>query len=369
MTVSAGLLTVHCSANPGASLQAHALAQKIADYADEVTIINYCPDYFLELMDPRKRKEWSLKQRAKALLVGAQLKNRYGLFQEFSRDYLPEHTQRFDTAQQMKAAKLEFSHYLCGSDQIWNPQNVNYDSSFFFDFVENSKAVKASYAASIGQKVLTPEGRDFLKKGIQQMDAVSIRENDGVQLVTGEFGIPAQQHVDPTLLYPGSYWRAMERKPVRSIPQRYILYYPIHRGALSASILKELKRKHGLPVVAVDGGVKKSKYVDYQIRAYGPREFLWLLDHADYIVTNSFHGVVLSTLLEKRVIAYRHHTRNSRLSSVLELLQLPQIQVDSLQQALDMDWAQVARKQANVESLLATERARAEQYLKAVFQK
>ena len=54
-----GLQTVHCSKNPGASLQAHALAKKISELGGNVEIINYCPIYFLDPMDPLKQRQWS----------------------------------------------------------------------------------------------------------------------------------------------------------------------------------------------------------------------------------------------------------------------------------------------------------------------
>lgn len=91
-----GLLTVHCSKNPGASLQAHALAKKISELGGDVEIINYCPQFFLDPMDPMKRKSWSAKEKLKAVVIGrAQLK-RYKLFQEFNQRYLPAISVRYD---------------------------------------------------------------------------------------------------------------------------------------------------------------------------------------------------------------------------------------------------------------------------------
>lgn len=361
--MSVSLLTVHCSKNPGASLQAHALSKKLTQYTDDLTLIDYCPIYFLDPMDPRKRACRSGKDAVKELLIGRAMKERFRLFQEFQQEYLPRKTRRFDSPQELKEAHWDSTHYVCGSDQIWNPDNVKYDTSFFFDFLPSSGGKKIAYAASIGQDRLEGRGLDYLKNGISQMDHVSVRERSGLELAQSLGFDRAQQHIDPTLLYPGSYWRTLGRAPERKLPEKYVLFYPIHSSDLSGKLIAAMKKRYGLPCVSIDGGVKKGKNVDIQIRAYGPREFLWLIDHAEHVITNSFHGLVLSLLLGKRVSVYRHMTRNSRLADVLAMLELSELQTDSVEAALALDWDEVDAKLAQVDARLRPERQRAEEYL------
>lgn len=362
-----GLLTVHCSKNPGASLQAHALSKKLAELGGEVEVINYCPLCFLDPMDPVKRKTWPVKERIKAAIIGRAQQKRYDLFQEFNRKYLPGVSPRYDTPEDLKAADRDYDIYICGSDQIWNPGHVQYDSSFFFDYVPEGKAVLASYAASIGQDSLSQEDQEWLRRGISHLDAVSIREKAGVELareLTRSDEIV--QSIDPTLLYPGSYWRSLAQRPTEKLPERYILYYPIQNTGFSFDVIARMKKETGLPCVALDGGVKRNPNADTQIRAYGPCEFLWLLDHADYIITNSFHGTVLSLLLKKQVIVYRHSTRNSRLENILGLLNLKELQISNVEDVNKLDWKRIAEKEGRINELLGEERQRSEAYLRHV---
>ncbi|MEE0110114.1 MAG: polysaccharide pyruvyl transferase family protein [Oscillospiraceae bacterium] len=362
-----GLLTVHCSKNPGASLQAHALSKKLAELGGEVEVINYCPLCFLDPMDPVKRKTWPVKERIKAAIIGRAQQKRYDLFQEFNRKYLPGVSPRYDTPEDLKAADRDYDIYICGSDQIWNPGHVQYDSSFFFDYVPEGKAVLASYAASIGQDSLSQEDQEWLRRGISHLDAVSIREKAGVEqareLTRSEEIV---QSIDPTLLYPGSYWRSLAQRPAEKLPERYILYYPIQNTGFSFDVIARMKKETGLPCVALDGGVKRNPNADIQIRAYGPCEFLWLLDHADYIITNSFHGTVLSLLLKKQVIVYRHSTRNSRLENILGLLNLKELQISNVEDVNKLDWKRIAEKEGRINELLGEERQRSEAYLRHV---
>lgn len=365
-----GLLTVHCSKNPGASLQAHALSKKITELGGTVEVINYCPVYFLDPMDPMKRKTWSMKERIKATVIGRTQQKRYELFQEFNRKYLPGLSKRYDSPADMKNAESSYDVYICGSDQIWNPGHIHHDSTFFFDYVPKGKAVLASYAASIGQDCLSAEDQEWIRKGISHLDSVSIREKAGVELAKKVLPtIDIVQNIDPTLLYPGSYWLSLAQKPTMKVPEHYILYYPIQNTQFSYEMIDQMKTETGLPCVALDGGLKKNPHADSQIRAYGPGEFLWLIDHADYIITNSFHGTVLSLLLMKQVVAYRHSSRNSRLENLLNLLNLKELQISALEEMKKLDWKQVAKKQRQINELLRQERAGAEVYLKSVLEK
>lgn len=367
--MKAGLLTVHCSKNPGASLQAHALGKKISELGGDVEIINYCPVYFLDPMDPVKRKTWSAKEKIKAMIIGRAQRKRYSLFQEFNLKYLPEITLRYNTPEDLKAAQMDYDVYICGSDQIWNPGHVNHDTSFFFDFVPEGKSIRASYAASIGQDSLEVQDQEWIREGIAHLDAVSIREQGGVALArklsnSGRI----IQSIDPTLFYSGDYWRSMAQKPAQSLPDQYILYYPIQNTAFSFDVIGRIKKETGFPCIALDGGVKKNPNANVQVRAYGPCEFLWLIEHADYVITNSFHGTVLSLLLKKRVIVYRHSTRNSRLESVLSLLRLNELQITDMDDLEKINWQMIDAKEKRIDGLLQEERKNAELYLQSVLE-
>lgn len=365
-----GLQTVHCSKNPGASLQAHALAKKISELGGDVEIINYCPIYFLDPMDPLKQRQWSLKEKLKAIINGHAQRERYRLFQNFNKKYLPRMTMRYNTPNDLETAELDYDVYICGSDQIWNPENVKHDTSFFFDYVTKNKAVLASYAASIGQDRLSMQDQEWIRKGIARFDNISIREKSGVDLAckllhSGRI----VQSIDPTLLFSGDYWRSVSQKPTENLPDHFILYYPIQNTDFSLDVIMRVKKETGLSCIALDGGIKKNPHASMQIRSYGPCEFLWLIDHADYIITNSFHGTVLSLLLKKQVIVYRHSTRNSRLESVLNLLDLNEIQISEIENLKKLNWKLVAEKENRIDKLLKEERRNAEEYLRSILEK
>ena len=89
-----------------------------------------------------------------------------------------------------------------------------------------------------------------------------------------------------------------------------------------------------------------------QTRSAGPAEFLGYLEHADCVLTNSFHGTAFSILLEKAFLAFRHSTRNNRLEDLLNKLGLSSHMMEEAQpeEALkrwaETDWEEVRRRLA-----------------------
>jgi len=83
-------------------------------------------------------------------------------------------------------------------------------------------------------------------------------------------------------------------------------------------IAEYVANRLGLPIIAY------SKPRKYQLSNFyrefsdmGPKEFLYLLKNAAYVVTNSFHGTVFSIMFEKPFITVPHQTRSIRMIELL----------------------------------------------------
>ena len=73
-----------------------------------------------------------------------------------------------------------FDCFICGSDQIWNPNNLN--GFYFLDFV-NDKRKKISYAPSFGVKYIQPSKEIKIQQWINKFDKISVREEDGANIL------------------------------------------------------------------------------------------------------------------------------------------------------------------------------------------
>ena len=84
--------------------------------------------------------------------------------------------------------------------------------------------------------------------------------------------------------------------------------------------LRQLAKKvadyYGLQIVEVSA--QKEWPADYVEPFAGPREWLGLIDKADFVITNSFHGAALSINYRKNLYVMKAENRSSRIYSMLD---------------------------------------------------
>lgn len=75
-----------------------------------------------------------------------------------------------------------YDTYICGSDQIWNPDLVPTDSMYWLPFVEKGKN-KIAYAPSFGASTVSEKQKEQIKANLSTFKAVSCRENSGARTI------------------------------------------------------------------------------------------------------------------------------------------------------------------------------------------
>lgn len=315
-----GILTFHNCANYGAAFQAYALWKTLgALTTDEVELIDYNnPKISTSAQIERMEKEPTLARRLKNLVAIPYLKNKYKHIQTFL------HTQAGLSPVIYKPENLilcqdEYDTIVFGSDQIWNMELTGNDLFYFGGFTH--KIHKIAYAVSTG-KCDIQKYMSQIYPLLQQFDAISTREAIDQKVLQEIFGIQAEHVLDPTLLLKASDWLSLE-KPIKA-PRAYVLLYLISPQNGDFEFAKRVGKKLGLPVLYIGYDWKCYPGV-VNLRDVSPEQFLYLLHHAKLMVTNSFHGTVLSINLQKDFY-WQKHTRagraNARVSEILEQLEL-----------------------------------------------
>lgn len=333
-----GLLTIHQSVNCGASLQAGALYRAIEELGHSPCIIDFRPKQFMSFMDESNRNErMTPRGLLKTMLLGKRIERTRSSFEKYGKSWYPRWTRRYNDYEDLVADPPVFERYICGSDQIWNPQHVRYDDAWMFGFAPRSTNTRiASYAASIGSDSLTERDMDWLRSGLPKFDAIGVREDTSVELLS-QLGYDSFQCVDPVFLADPSIWREQEELPDLNLPDRYIFYYPVDPSPIEEALLYEIKRRHNLKCVAISDKLIPPKHADITVSGYSPGLFLYLLHHAEMVFTNSFHGLAFSMIYRKPLISFKNPTKNSRLESLLRLAGLGNFQIDSVDALLATD--------------------------------
>lgn len=344
-----GILTYHRAENYGALLQAYALKTYLAGLGHDVAFVDYWPDYhrrYFELFSWRKFRESSL--RGKIVLLY------YTLFWHGTRHRRRQNLQAFmheELGLPLEAGYRndrdvvrEFDVVFYGSDQIWRRQHMPSHPGFDFWYFgsDNVQARKIAYAASMGSIDVKEDEKDVLKKRLLGFGAISVREASLKEWLAS-LGIQAQTVCDPVFLLRKEVWLSLADKASEQPPyQHYILVYNLLGQASTVHFAERLSKEKNLPVVEVN-----KKYVPF---AHGQRYcrtarveyFLSLLAHADYVVSNSFHGVALSIIFQKQFFAVGMGPRAGRVTSLLTGLRIPERYTDAWRQLPSIDYTGVS---------------------------
>lgn len=356
---TAGIITVHCADNLGAVLQAAAMQQALQDIGCQAEVIDYrpktiCRDYriFFSMKELRQGMQYGLKAVWRSI-IWVRVRNMFRAirkkrsFERFRRKYMrlvQESTQDI---------------LVTGSDQLWNPDITGgFDRRYFLcDAAPNQRCV--AYGVSTGRAYDEKEKEAFAGFA-HRLDCISIREEEQRTVLEEITGKRIACVLDPTLLQDRDYWEGMEQ--ACKTPERYILYYSLTPSQEEIDFVNRLAEERDCMVIHFFYGRLKQRlkrgcrdfYYD------GPGEFLYLIDHADYVVTDSFHGTVFSILFGKKFYTFLPPGRGGRAANLLKKLELEgrivsQVQVTDVDESWDQDRAR---------QLLEHEREKSWEYLK-----
>lgn len=285
-----GIITFHFPVNYGAVLQAYALQQTLTAMGHDVEVIDYKPDYHV------KRSQWTWRYGGFHIrnLILPRLNNKFVRFRD---KHLRLTDRTYRNIDELKNAPPKVDAYICGSDQIWNPDITNIDPAYFLAFGP-PEVKRIAYAASFGKTTLHETEKEKIKGLIQQIDHVSIREKSGVDLVNAISGISSEWVLDPTLLMDD--YESITEPP--SFKQKFVLILNLQSNSLLNHTAEMVSRASGYPLVVINN-LSMKFWEQKGRRCYpSPEGYIGLIKAAEYIVTNSFHGTVFSILFRKPFI-------------------------------------------------------------------
>lgn len=314
-----GIFTFPNSTSYGAELQMYALYHAVESLGHTPEVVNYFNAY-MKAEKHNSRKSWS--RRALSRLLHHRLHRSFSRFEKTRMERYPK-TPLCDPDGLPKLSS-RYDAVICGSDQVWNPDITGSDLSYFLNFCdENTRRV--AYAPSFGIEEFSPDFSDAIGPELEKFHALSVREAPGQALIAQLTGKNAPLVTDPTLLLSADDWTKLEN-PHPAGDGAYILYYTIRTSTDLWERCKAFARETGLKIVVVGGNpLKKWKQRDQSIQYavdISPEQWLYLVHHARYVVTNSFHGTAFSVNFRKDFYVGLPARANSRLVQITQALGL-----------------------------------------------
>lgn len=281
-----GILNFHFANNYGAVLVPFSLKKAVESLGYEAEIINY------------------IGQRVQDSLP----------FVRFRSKFLAPISKEYPTHESLKEASRNYGRIIVGSDQVWRMFDTGV---YMLDWVSGPCSL-ISYAASFGHDIYEaslarPEACSLLKR----FDAISVRENSGVDICRDDFDVPAIQVLDPTFLPDVSeYDKIIESEPVDIPSEPYVCCVFLNGKSRDTfrnqDFLLDIRSKYKL--------IDPLRDSSGQFRPVA--EWLALIKNARYVITDSFHGAAFSLIFNRQFLCLMHDgfNGNARIPSLLESL-------------------------------------------------
>lgn len=323
---SAHIITYHNSYSYGACLQAHASQAVLEKMGFTVRFVDYHNPYE---DDSLGKSAWSLLFRGNlsgAISTGAHnvLGYRYYAHKAFADFHATIPKTPVCSRTVLDFQNLESDLLVVGSDQLWNASiSGGLDPAFLLDF--GCAVKRISLATSMGNYKFTQEDRELARRCLTRFSAVSVREKYAKEQVDALIGRASFICLDPTLLLTAEEWRGFAKKP-KGVEEgeKYLLLFTIdNRPERACRVWESCAKKLNVPVFRISNNFVPVSGVDKTLRGVTPQEFVWLIDRAAYVVTDSFHGSAFSLNLETPFTVIPNKLGNNiRMTELLESLGL-----------------------------------------------
>lgn len=357
-----GIITTFQNVNYGSKLQSYAMQKKLKDMGirgeNIIWLKQASNSVFSKILRLLKKPSSIAKIR-----VRKGYRKRQQNFQKYLEENINVSIYTVDEIQELEDEnKSPYSYYICGSDQIWAPNLFN--EYLFLSFVAD-KSKKISYAPSIGLPNIPAELIEEYRKLINGIGELSIRETDGAVLIKDITGRDATVVLDPTLLLNKDEW--LEHAVLTKIKFPYILCYFLGSNVKHRLWVDKLSKRTGYNTVVLPFATRDFNWGYSRIFEASPREFLGLIEGAEIVCTDSYHGMLFSINFNKEFYSFLRFkdieklNQNSRILNFMEKVNIKNRIVDLNDQDIyeNINWPLVNSKIAleRMNSLKFLERA------------
>lgn len=302
-----GIITYHAAYNYGSVLQAYATQTAIKTLGYDTKIINYRMDEQAEYYQHMYRTKYGIKTFIKDLALfplHRQRQTRAKRFESFFKEKF-KLTAEINGPEQFIKQVAAFDIAVSGSDQIWNKHSCELEHNdwrFMNPYLlKGFTGRKVSYASSIGN--MTDSELQKIVPELQQFDVLSFRESSSAKKMSEFLDCSIQTVLDPTFLLTKDDWiNSLDLH--NEAKEQYILYYSLSGPKKISLFIPNLlnfakKSGHFVKIITPFSYLPyPDKRLEYHFE-YGPIEFLNALYNAKAVITDSYHGTILSVNFKK----------------------------------------------------------------------
>lgn len=321
-----GILTHYQVHNHGAILQMHGLYHTLENLGWNPCVLTYQKN--LSFIDPKLAKKYNISLHsvpfyAKYICTQNPV---FITFQFLKRKVLNNFMRthyRFEPLQQSCPDAV-----VIGSDEVFSLE-VGVNIMMYGHTVPAGKVF--SYAASFGQtdtkRIADKHCTALIANGLKMLKAICVRDKSSADTVAALTGITPQICFDPVLLY--GFEKELQNTSYCVPKQPYLVIYAYSdrlNTPQEIEAIKSFARKHGLKIVSPGF---YHKWADKSLQVT-PLELLKVIQSAQYVVTDTFHGTVMAALLNRPFAVLIRESNRNKISYLLDSLGLQAQRVNQL---------------------------------------
>lgn len=254
-----------------------------------------------------------------------------------------------------------FDLAVIGSDEVFNfNQHTGYGfTTQLYGEVKNAKRV-ISYAGSFGTTtvdVIDKYGvREAMARALNSMAAISVRDKNSFEVVRNLLGKEPSLNVDPVLMFD------YQKYAVEPKEKDYIVVYSYPnriKGKEEIDAIRAFAKEKGKKLISI---CFYFPWCDETIIPH-PFEVLGYIKNADYVITDTFHGCVMSIKFNKQFVALVRDSNRQKMSSLMDQFGLGERVCESFDDLQNRIERQI--DYVHVNDQIANEKEKSLQYLKA----
>lgn len=323
ISMKIGILTHYNVINNGATLQMYALKNWLEQKGHKVFILTYKKNFDYS-EETAKKYNFSVKnlffifksyfiKGSPALFFHKIRKHR--LFKKFIKKNFTflDYTEPLDAV-------------VVGSDEVFSLE-VGCNKMMYGHGLNTKLLI--SYAPSFGQTdynlIKKRECEETIISGLKKFDFLSVRDEYSRETLLKLAPFKCEIVCDPVILFDFSTTHSNMRIP----KQNYILLYSYDKNLNSSEeveVIKKYAKENNMKIVSAG---TYHKWCDKSLIC-NPLQWIELFRNAKEIITDTFHGAVLSMITQKKALFLRQSINSNKLTSLVTEFNLLDFLVDSI---------------------------------------
>ncbi len=351
--------------NYGSFLQAYGLKHILEELGCEVQFVDYHPGNTLIPADGGTGFMRKVSKVMDVFKYSAPLKEKIKYI-KYKKNYAANYYPYLGISEEMNYSP-RVNTLVIGSDEVFNcvQNNTNVGFSPELFGCDNNAQKLISYAASFGnstiEKLKEYQVDEKISGWLKEFDSISVRDRNSGKIVEALTGSEPSYNLDPVLMY--DFLGKCKDIPDTVNDNKYMLLYG-YSGRFSKEECKEIRRfakSKGIKIYCI-GGVQDccDKFIDVN-----PFEVIAYFKNADYVVTDTFHGSIMSIITHRKFAAVVRDTgygNSQKLTDLLDRLGLDDRILSSMTDISNLLEREI--EYSSVDKIISSERKKTYIFLK-----